>query len=259
MQSENMSMHTMGTAGAGPRQGSDSSLHLPCALGSNQHRLMLLQIASCSMHRSGALLLEAQDGEFLDEHLCSSSASASTQMQYGGQPTANEEAQQSVNIGQGNDMGQHDIHNDFDDGGDDFGGGDEYMHQTTPGDLQGRLFHAALLMPGQYCSVQCSAAAHQASLCIQLDPPYCRSWHVCLFASNRRSASTLYHVTDLPAMRQLLLWTCAATLLVKGHSTLIELKWSRPLLHLSNMQAHTLASRFGCIVLQFLMPLCRAR
>lgn len=92
------------------------------------------------MHCSGALLLEAQDGEFLDDQLCSSSASASTQMQYEGQPTANQEAQQAVNIEQGNGVGQHDVHNDIDGGGDDFGGSDDYMHQDPPSDLQGLLY-----------------------------------------------------------------------------------------------------------------------
>ncbi|DBA99076.1 hypothetical protein WJX77_009045 [Trebouxia sp. C0004] len=39
------------------------------------------RIASCSMHHSGALLLEARDGEFLDEQLCCSNIAASTHLQ----------------------------------------------------------------------------------------------------------------------------------------------------------------------------------
>lgn len=127
----------------------------PFAASAAQHRLVsrhlalpaggVLQIASCSLHHSGALLLEAHDGEHLDENLCSSSTAASTQMQHG-QPeqlanshcAAGTEHEASI---QANDIDMtaagHPI--DYDDGVgfDDDGGGVDDMHEQDTHSLQG--------------------------------------------------------------------------------------------------------------------------
>lgn len=93
---------------------------------------LLLQIASCSVHHSGALLLEVRDGEFLDAHLCSISVASSNHLQ---QPEAAFQA--SGEPQEGNDFvndGPEGFGNEYDDdggGGGDGDGGDDYMHQDT--------------------------------------------------------------------------------------------------------------------------------
>ena len=92
-----------------------------------------LQIASCSVHHSGALLLEVRDGEFLDAHLCSTSVASSNHLQ---QPEPEFEAafQAGVRPQQGNDFvqnGSEAFGNDYDDGGGGGDDGDDYVHQEA--------------------------------------------------------------------------------------------------------------------------------
>lgn len=112
---------------------------------------MLLQIASCSVHYSGALLLEARDGEFLDKHLCSSSTAASTQTQQpnqlgdidlaAGQEPA-DAAQSNDHEGSGGETFDH-----YDDGGAGDGdfGGDDHMQDNAAHSMQGVCLLAASL------------------------------------------------------------------------------------------------------------------
>lgn len=95
---------------------------------------MLLQIARCSIHHSGALLLEARDGEFLDAQLCSTSIAASNHLQ---QPDPGSEAAPQAEGGppKGNDF-PSDGPEAFgsvcdDDGGGGYDGGDDYMYQEA--------------------------------------------------------------------------------------------------------------------------------
>ena len=92
-----------------------------------------LQIASCSVHHSGALLLEAQDGEFLDAQLCSSSVAASNHLQQPDTEPLSEAAQQAIDTRQtGSDHafdGPEGYSNEFDDGGGGNDDGDDYMHE----------------------------------------------------------------------------------------------------------------------------------
>ncbi len=110
----------------------------------------LLQIASCSMHHSGALLLEARDGEFLDEQLCCSNIAASTHLQQPDQqvrPMPEDASHDAMDTGidEGYD-GAEGCSHDFDDcgGGDD---GADYMQQEAA-----NLDHAGV--PGQQASWQ---------------------------------------------------------------------------------------------------------
>ena len=105
-----------------------------------QQSNLLLQIASCSVHYSGALLLEARDGEFLDEHLCSSSIAASSQTQQP-QPTADNHfttGNEAADAAQGNEHAA-DTYDGYDDGGgcDDGFAGDDYMQEDAAQGLQG--------------------------------------------------------------------------------------------------------------------------
>ena len=104
----------------------------------SQQSELLLQIASCSVHYSGALLLEARDGEFLDEHLCSSSTAASTQTQQpqqlaDDQFTAGNEAADAAH------GSEHAADAYDDDGGgcDDGLAGGDYMQEDAAQGLQG--------------------------------------------------------------------------------------------------------------------------
>lgn len=91
------------------------------------------------MHHSGALLLEARDGEFLDEQLCCSSVAASTCLQ---QP--DQQAEQMRDAGHeamdtGHSFGDDEaegISHDYDDGAGGADNGDDYMQQD-PADLDG--------------------------------------------------------------------------------------------------------------------------
>ncbi|KAL3132422.1 hypothetical protein ABBQ32_008980 [Trebouxia sp. C0010 RCD-2024] len=90
------------------------------------------RISRCSVHHSGALLLEGRDGEFLDAQLCSTSTAASTQLQQppaGSGPAhpAMDEAQQGQELGHDGPGSFEDDYNDGG-GGDD---GDDYMHQEA--------------------------------------------------------------------------------------------------------------------------------
>lgn len=93
------------------------------------------------MHYSGALLLEARDGEFLDEHLCFSSTAASTQTQQpqqlaDDQFTAGNKAADAAH-------GSEDAADTYDgydnDGGgcDDGLAGDDYIQEDAAQGLQG--------------------------------------------------------------------------------------------------------------------------
>ena len=94
---------------------------------------MLLQIASCSVHQSGALLLEVRDGEFLDAQLCSTSVASSNQL---AQPDTESEAafqaserpQEEYDLGVNGPEG---FGNDYDDGGGGDDDADDYMHQEA--------------------------------------------------------------------------------------------------------------------------------
>ena len=110
------------------------------------------------MHHSGALLLEACDGEFLDEQLRCSSIAASTHAQQpdqctGAGPHAHSNAMDEAQAGNdGKYDGPEAYSHNADDGavGDDWAvedAGDDYMQQQ-PTDLD----HAG--MPGQHCSRQ---------------------------------------------------------------------------------------------------------
>ncbi len=100
------------------------------------------------MHHSGALLLEARDGEFLDEQLCSSSVAASTHTQQPDQQLGpgTDACHDATDTAQAGDDFAYDgtegYSNDVDDGG---GGddGDDYMQQE-PADL------GSAGMPGQH-------------------------------------------------------------------------------------------------------------
>ena len=127
----------------------------------SQYDSMLLQIARCSVHHSGALLLEGRDGEFLDAQLCSTSAAASNQLQ---QPDLGAEAAHPA-MGETQEAQQfgHDgpgaFADDYDDGG---GGGaddgDEYMHQEAADQ-----FHHDL--PGRHNLAVTDSAALQGMCC----------------------------------------------------------------------------------------------
>lgn len=128
-----------------------------------QRDRMLLQIARCSVHHSGALLLEGRDGEFLDAQLCSTSVAASNQLQ---QPEAGSEAAHPALDGaqEGHDRGVDSLEafeNDYDDGG---GGGaddgDDYMHQEA-GDQHD------MNMPGQLylAMTDCHSAVQHHTVC----------------------------------------------------------------------------------------------
>ena len=113
----------------------------------------VLQIASCSMHHSGALLLEARDGEFLDEQLCCSSIAASTYLQ---QP--DQQAEQMRDAGHeamdaGHSCGYDEaegLGHGYDDGDGGADDGDDYMQQD-PADLD------AAGMPGLLCYTPAAA------------------------------------------------------------------------------------------------------
>ncbi len=117
----------------------------------------LLQIASCSMHHSGALLLEARDGEFLDEQLCCSNIAASTHLQ---QPDQQVRPMPEGTSHDAMDTGSHEGYDgaegcshDFD----DYGGGDDgadYMQQESA-----NQDHAG--MPGQRALWQHSMTVQQ--------------------------------------------------------------------------------------------------
>lgn len=89
------------------------------------------------MHHSGALLLEARDGEFLDEQLCCSSVAASTYLQH-----PDKQAEQMRDAGHeamdtGHSCGSDEaegLSHDYDDGAGGADDGDDYMHQD-PADL----------------------------------------------------------------------------------------------------------------------------
>ena len=109
------------------------------------------------MHHSGALLLEARDGEFLDEQLCCSNIAASTHLQQPDQQVrpmpedASHDAMDTCND-EGYD-GAEGCSHDCDDcgGGDD---GADYMQQEAA-----HLDHAG--MPGQQASKQHSMPFQQ--------------------------------------------------------------------------------------------------
>ncbi len=112
------------------------------------------------MHHSGALLLEARDGEFLDEQLCCSNIAASMHLQQPDQqvrPVPEGASHDAMDTGndEGYD-GAEGCSHDFDDcgGGDD---GSDYMQQETAD-----LDNAG--MPGQ-------RALWQHSMPFQQPPP----------------------------------------------------------------------------------------
>lgn len=130
----------------------------------NSRTGLLLQIASCSVHHSGALLLEVRDGEFLDAHLCSTSVASSNHLQ---QPDPDSEAafQASGAPQEGTDFmneGPEGFGNEYDncdgDGGD---GGDDYMHQEAVDQHDDG-------MPGGHLSMVIDNAALQY-MCCQLN------------------------------------------------------------------------------------------
>lgn len=125
---------------------------------------MLLQIARCSIHHSGALLLEARDGEFLDAQLCSTSIAASNHLQ---QPQPGSEAAPQAEGGppEGNDCpsdGPEAFGNDYDDGGGVYDGGDDHMYQETAEQHEDA-------MPGGHYSCLIGGTAALQCLCCQLN------------------------------------------------------------------------------------------
>jgi len=117
----------------------------------------LLQIASCSMHHSGALLLEARDGEFLDEQLCCSNIAASTHLQQPDQqvrPMPEDASHDEMDTG--NDEGYNGAEgcsHAFDDGGCGDDGADYMQQEAADLDRAG--------MPGQPASWQQSMPFQQ--------------------------------------------------------------------------------------------------
>ena len=116
------------------------------------------------MHHSGALLLEARDGAFLDAQLCSSSGAASNDLQLA--CTAHQTGNEPMEADQpGNNFafsGQGEYSNDFDDGGG--GDGDDYM-QHEPADLDHQV------APGQH-QEQSTAECHLANLSLTILPAW---------------------------------------------------------------------------------------
>ena len=101
------------------------------ALGSRT--ALLLQIASCSVHHSGALLLEVRDGEFLDAHLCSTSVASNNHLQQP-EPESGAAFQAGGGPQEGDDFahdGPEAFGNDHDDGSGGGDDGDDYMHQEA--------------------------------------------------------------------------------------------------------------------------------
>lgn len=126
---------------------------------------MLLQIARCSIHHSGALLLEARDGDFLDAQLCSTSIAASNHLQ---QPDPGSEAAPQAEGGPpaGDDCpsdGPEAFGNDYDgddDGGGGGDGGDEYMYQEAAEQHENAMPGGHSCLIGGIAPLQC--------LCCQL-------------------------------------------------------------------------------------------
>ena len=113
------------------------------------------------MHHSGALLLEARDGEFLDEQLCCSSIAASTYLQ---QPDQQAEQMQDAGheaMDTGHSCGYDEaegLSHGYDDGAGGADGGDDYMHQD-PVDVDNAG------MPGLLCYKACSSTVLSYVMC----------------------------------------------------------------------------------------------
>ncbi|KAA6428176.1 MAG: condensin-2 complex subunit H2 [Trebouxia sp. A1-2] len=117
------------------------------------------RIASCSMHHSGALLLEARDGEFLDEQLCYTNIAATTHLQQPDQqvrPMPEDASHDAMDTGnaEGYD-GAEGCSHDFDGCGDGDDGVD-YMQQEAA-----HLDHAG--MPDQPQHFLQSSSSQQAA------------------------------------------------------------------------------------------------
>ena len=123
---------------------------------------LLLQVASCSVHHSGALLLEVRDGEFLDARLCSTCVASSSHLQ---QPDTEYEAAFQASRGpQEVDNfvkdGPEGFGNEYDDGGGGGDDGDDYMHQEAIDQ------HDDAMPGGLSCQVVSNAGLH--CLCCRL-------------------------------------------------------------------------------------------
>ena len=142
--------------------------------------MTVLQIASCSMHHSGALLLEARDGEFLDEQLCCSTSAPAKDGQQP-QEVSNHNASAAADGLSKVQAGQPDEADGFgfgcDDGGDgaDWDGGDDGddCMLDVPDDLH-QAGATGQLQSCLHASQRCTKKSNKVSCNL---PSYCIKLH----------------------------------------------------------------------------------